>query len=63
MPMEISQTKKSRSLTREPDTGTDDLTDGSPMFYQVLDENTEPYPEQVQRMIHMYSSAVLQKAM
>ena len=27
----------------EPDTGTDDLTDGSPMFYQVLDENTEPY--------------------
>ncbi len=42
MPMEISQTK-SRSLGTEPDTGTDDLTDGSPMFYQVLDENTEPY--------------------
>ena len=27
----------------ETDSGTEDLTDGSPMFYQVLDENTEPY--------------------
>lgn len=27
----------------DPDTGVNDLTDGNPMFYQVLDGNTEPY--------------------
>ncbi len=47
----------------EPDTGTDDLTVEVRCFIRFWMKIQNPIPEQVQRRIHMYSSAVLQKAM